>query len=133
MSASRARPRPAASANRSTSSLGRPQVPALQAVRVQRGGVGIAQGLRAHSRWPAYEVVHEATMPMKALGEWVTLRGTDDGVLLDVVPYYVFDDVTSGWSKAQEGARYFAVGVMLENVGDVTWSDKLSYGAVLVD
>jgi hypothetical protein len=69
-----------------------------------------------------------------AIGDTITLNGTDDGLVMDVTLMEVIDP-----AKAQryfgpgKNERLVAVRLRVENVGTLPYSDSPSNGAVLID
>jgi len=69
------------------------------------------------------------------IGGSITLRGNDDGALMQVTALGVRDPASSSNSyiHPDPGNRYVAVRVRLRNVGTAAYSDSPSNGANLVD
>jgi hypothetical protein len=70
-----------------------------------------------------------------SIGGAITLRGNDDGALMQVTALRVRDPASSSniYIHPDPGNRYVGVRVRLRNVGTAAYSDSPSNGAKLVD
>lgn len=69
-----------------------------------------------------------------AVGDAITLRGTEDGLQVRVTVTSVIDPGTAGeFMEPSEGQRYVGVDLQLENVGTLPYDDSPDNGAQLID
>lgn len=70
-----------------------------------------------------------------AVGDPITLQGSDDALKVRVTVVSVVDPAQGGdeFTQPGEGNRFVAVQLRLENVGDAVYDDSPSNGATLID